>query len=222
MPYFDATPSAKTLLVLAGSKTYLLGSIAPDGGRMQITSVAIAANIATVTVSSISGAYPLVGTLITIRGSQNGSGEFNVTNAVVTAVALDQTGAGTISFALTGANIGATPDIGTLSFFPQVTGEAAVNNSFTMAGALARPSGARGQDAVFVQMSIPNPGVTALTGTIQVSNDYQNWTSTAYTLSIVGGAVGNGFAYFETTAIYVRVALTGLAGTGLVAVVINI
>jgi hypothetical protein len=222
MPYFDATPATNTLLVSAGSKTYLLGSQAPAGGKMQVSSVAIAANVATVAVASISGPYPVVGTPITILGSQSGAGEFNVTNAVVTAVSFNPAGVGTVSFALTGANLAATPDIGTLLFAPPVTGELAVNNSFTMAGALARPSGARGQDAIFMQMVLPAPGVTALTGTVQVSSDYINWTSTAFTLSIVGGAIGNGFAYFETTALYVRLALTGLTGSGPIAVLVNI
>lgn len=221
MPYFDPAPNSPTLLVSAGSKTYLLGSIAPDGGKMQVSSVAIAANVATVFVTSISGAFPIVGTPITIRGTQTGTGEFNVTNAVVTSVGLDQTGSGPIAFALTGANVSTTPDAGLLTFAPQVTGETAVNNSFTITGALSRPSGARGQDGVFAQVSLPVAGVTALTATIQVSEDKVNWLSTTSVLTVVSSAPTT-FAYFETTALYVRAALTGLAGTGPVAIVIGI
>jgi hypothetical protein len=223
MPYFNAAYNAvKALLVSAGSRTYLLGSQAADGGVMNINSVAIASNVGTVAVTGWSGNLPIVGTPITIRGTQQGAGEFNVTNVPVTAASLDATGTGTVSFALTGTNLATTADIGTLSFVPQVTGETAVNNSFTIAGALARPSGARSQNAVFAQLSLPAAGVTALTLTAQDSEDNINWTPRTETLTIVAGAVTAGSVYFETTALFVRFATSGLAGSGPVALAVSI
>lgn len=221
MPYFDAAPNAPTILVSAGSKTYLLGKIAPEGGTMYVTSVAIATNVATVGVSSFSGALPIIGTQVTIRGTSQSSGAFNVTNAVVTAVTLDATGTGTITFALTSANLSTTTDGGVLTFEPQVTGETVVNNSFTIPGALARPTGARSTNAVFAQVSLPATGVTALTATMQVSEDGNNWISTTAVLTVTGSAPTT-VAYFETTALFVRAALTGLAGSGVAVIVVGI
>lgn len=222
MPYYNAgTQSPLAIAVFPGSKTYLLGNTQADGGVFNIVNVAITTNVATVTVTGFSGNLPVVGTLITIRGSQQQTGAFNVTAAPVTAVNLDQTGAGTISFALTGANLATTADTGTLSFLPQVTGEAAVNNAQTIWGALSRPSGARSQQAVFIQGLLPAAGVTALTLTPRLSSDRINWTPATQTITL-SNTVTNGLAYFETTALFVSVALTGLAGTGPVAIEINI
>jgi hypothetical protein len=215
MPYFNAAPGSPTLLVSAGSKTYLLGSIASDGGNFYITNVALASNVATVTVTGFSGVLPVVGTLIDIRGSQQQAGAFNVTQAPVTALNLDATGAGTISFALTGANLATTADSGTLSFIPQVTGETVVAGS-TISGALARPSGARSQNAVFCQLTASS-GISALTCTMQVSSDNVNWTNTTAVLTLSAPT-----GYFETTALFVRGTLSGLTGTGTGALLVNI
>lgn len=223
MPYQNSAPSSpKAILVSAGSRTYLLGSQAPNGGTMHVTSVSIATDVATVGVSSFEGALPIVGTPVTIRGTVSGSGEFNATDAVITSVTLDATGTGTVTFALTGTNLATTADAGTLSFVPQVTGETALNNSFTIAGALSRPSGARSQQAVFAQLSLPATGVTALTVTLQESIDNVNWVPTTQTLTIVGGAAPTTPTYFETTALFIRGALTGLTGTGPVALAVTI
>jgi hypothetical protein len=223
MPFFNAASYApKSILVSAGSRTYLLGNQAADGGVMNINSVALASNVGTVAVTGWSGVLPIVGTPITIRGSQQGAGEFNISNVPVTAVSLDSSGTGTVSFALTGTNLSTAADTGTLSFVPQVTGEAAVNNAFTITGALARPSGARSQNAVFAQLTLPAVGVTALTATAQVSNDDVNWVTRTETLTVAGSAITAGSVYFETTALFVRFALTGLSGTGPVAISVAI
>lgn len=222
MPYSTYPYGVKALQVLAGSKTYLLGSVTPAGGKYLITQVALTSNVATVIVTGWEGVFPVVGTPIAVHGTASVSGLFNVTGATVTAVSLDQTGAGTISYALTGANLGTTADAGVLTFEPILTGEAAVNNAFTIAGALTRPSGARGQNAVFAQLTLPAAGVTAATVTMQLSSDNSNWVSTTNVLTIAGGAVTVGSIYFETTALYVRAAITGLTGSGPIALEVNI
>lgn len=220
MPYSTYPYGVKSLQVLSGSKTYLLGSSTPAGGKYLITQVALTSNVATVTVTGWEGVFPVVGTPIAVHGTASVSGLFNVTGATVTAVILDQTGAGTISYALTGSNLATTADAGVLTFEPILTGETAANG-FTISGALARPSGARGQNAVFAQLSLPAAGVTAATVTMQVSSDNVNWVSTTNVLTIAGSAVTVGSAYFETTALYVRGSITGLAGSGPIALEVN-
>jgi hypothetical protein len=221
MPYSTYPYGVKALAVLAGSKTYLLGNQTPSGGKFLVTFVSLASNVATVTVTGWEGVIPVVGTLIAVRGTASASGAFNVTGVPITAVALDATGAGTISYALTGANLGATEDAGTLNFEPIVTGETAAAGN-TIAGALARPSGARGQNAVFAQLTMPAAGVTAATVTMQVSSDNVNWSPTTNILTIASGAVTAGSAYFETTALFVRGAISAVTGSGPIALECNI
>lgn len=77
---------------------------------------------ATITVQIVEGNIPAVGALISIQGTQQGSGSFNVTNAAITAVSITKTtGIGTIQFALAGTvtssgdagiAIAVTPEIG--------------------------------------------------------------------------------------------------------------
>lgn len=221
MPYFDAGSTYKAIQVLPGSLTYLLGSRAPDGGVMNITNVALTTNVATVTVTGWSGALPIVGTPVTIRGSQSTSGLFNVSNIALTGATLDATGAGTVTFALTHANVTSAPDIGTLTFPPQVTGEAAVA-ARTISASLARPSGARSSNAVFAQLTLPATGVTALTATAAESIDNVNWVARTDVLTVAGSAITAGKVYFETTAPFVSFLLSGLSGSGPVAIGITI
>ena len=221
MPYTDPGSTYKAIQVLPGSITYLLGSRAPDGGTMNVTNVALTSNVATVTVTGWSGALPIVGTPVTIRGTTNTSGLFNVSNAVLTGVTLDSTGAGTLTFALTHANVVSAADTGTLTFPPQVTGETAAN-SRTISAALTRPSGARSSNAVFAQLTLPATGVTALTATAAESIDNVNWVARTEVLTVAGSAITAGKVYFETTAPFVSFLLSGLAGSGPVAIAITI
>ena len=221
MPYFDAGSTYKAIQVLPGSLTYLLGSRAPDGGTMNVTNVALASNVATVSVTGWSGALPIIGTPVTIRGSQNNSGAFNVSNIALTGVTLDATGAGTVTLALIHADVTSAASVGTLTFPPQVTGETAVAAA-TVAGALARSSGARSTDAVFAQLTQPATGVSALTATAQDSNDNVNWVTRTEVLTIAGSVITAGSVYFETTALFVRFLVSGLTGTGPIAIAISI
>ena len=62
-------------------------------------------NVASVSVFINQGPLPLVGDQITVWGTAQQSGAFNVTRAIITAVSITAaTGQGTISFALTGTN----------------------------------------------------------------------------------------------------------------------
>lgn len=221
MPYFDAGSTSKAIEVLPGSVTYLLGSRAPTGGVMNVASVAITSNVATIAVTGWSGVLPIIGTPVTIRGSQNTSGLFNVSNVALTGATLDNTGAGTVTFALTHADISTATDSGTLTFVPQVTGETAVA-ARTISASLTRPSGARSQQAVYAQLTLPSTGVTALTATAAESIDNVNWVARTDVLTVAGSAITAGKVYFETTAPFVSFLLSGLSGSGPVAIGITI
>lgn len=102
---------------------YLFGSRDPKTGpfQFQVTNVALASNIATVSVAlaggggGLAGSGPQVGAKMGVRGTQTNSGLFNVDPATVTAVTWNaSTATGTISFALTHSNVSSTADTGEL------------------------------------------------------------------------------------------------------------
>jgi hypothetical protein len=103
---------------------YLFGSreYKTDNMVFAITNVSITSNVATLTVQLESGGgptnaggigLPIVGAKMGVRGTTSNAGVFNEDPATLTATTVNAaTGAGTLSFALTNANIAATADTG--------------------------------------------------------------------------------------------------------------
>jgi hypothetical protein len=116
MPAYDNSPFKPVpKLLIPGQNSYLFGFYSQDVSptQIQVSSVAIATNVATVIGTIFGGNVPLVGSLISIRGTQTSSGAFNVTNAAITAVTfVPATSVVTITFALTHANVATTADAG--------------------------------------------------------------------------------------------------------------
>ena len=74
--------------------------------RMLVSNVALTTNVATLTVQMTEGPVPLVGSLIYVQGTQSTSGLFNVSGVALASVTISSTtGAGTLTFALTHANV---------------------------------------------------------------------------------------------------------------------
>jgi hypothetical protein len=125
-----------------------------------VTQTAIATNVATVTVTITTGPLPLVGDLITIWATSQQTGLFNVKRAIITAVNITgSTGAGTISYALTGSNQSATADAGAFLTEPGETSEALVNSS-SQPVAIQAPQG-DSQFTVPVSVTFPSLPTTA-------------------------------------------------------------
>lgn len=116
MPAYSSSPFAPTpILALPGNPAYVFGSfndrVAPS--KLQVTNVALTANVATLTVQLLEGNIPAVGSLISVQGTQSTAGLFNVTNVALASVTINATsGAGTLTFALTHANVASAADSG--------------------------------------------------------------------------------------------------------------
>lgn len=115
MPAFSNNPFATVPLAVRGVPTYLFGSynMRQANTRMLVSNVALTTNVATLTVLITEGEIPLVGSLVSVQQTQSTSGLFNVNRVPLTAVSITAaTGAGTISFALTNANVTSAADTG--------------------------------------------------------------------------------------------------------------
>lgn len=131
MPPYVGNPTAPVAMLLAGVPAYAFGSkgVGPTV-LMQVTKVAITSNVATLNVTMREGNIPSVGDLVTVRGTSLASGAFNVTNVALSGVSIDPiSGAGTITFALTHADVSTTPDAGQAYAPPSDVPEALANGT---------------------------------------------------------------------------------------------
>lgn len=220
MPAFVNSPFNPPILAMKGVPTYLWGSFDPRIGntRASLTNSALTTNVATVTVQVLDGPMPAVGNLISIINSTAGSAALNVNRSVITGVTIDSgTGAGTITFALTHANITSVADAGSVMIEPAETAEALVNNTGSVAALFQVPDGA-GQYTVPVSVVFPT-APTGVTVTLQraLKNNAAEFTndtsaqvvyaSAAYTSGpVVEATLERGYLY--------RLYVSGLTGTG--------
>ena len=115
MPAYINSPFAPPpVLLQKGVAAYLWGTYnyhqAPT--RMLVNNVALTSNVATITVQITEGEIPAVGALISVLQTQSTSGLFNVKRVAVTGATITGNGAGTITFALTHADVATAADTG--------------------------------------------------------------------------------------------------------------
>ena len=122
--------------------TYLFGQADShtEPFLFNVSQVALATDVATLTVQLVGGGggvsagvpnpVPSVGAKMGVHGTTVASGAFNVDPATVTAVTVDPiTGAGTISYAVTHADVTAVADVGQVSVQPYEAGDTVVVGS---------------------------------------------------------------------------------------------
>jgi hypothetical protein len=121
MSFYVKSPfKASPQLLVQGTPEYVFGKYNANTGSTLGNVVSDSGNGTTSTVifQIISGNIPIAGSLVTIQGSANAAGAYNVTNAVVLTVSTTVTGLCTITFAGTG-NSATTADAGQVSI-PQI------------------------------------------------------------------------------------------------------
>jgi hypothetical protein len=138
MPVYQTTPFKPPVALLkAGTPQYVWGSYDDRSSPTQgfVISDSGAATTGTLTFMVTSGNTPLVGELITVVGTSNGSGNMNVTNATILTVsaAVDAngftSGVVTVTYAISSSTFGTTSDSGQVIVPRQEVGEALVNGT---------------------------------------------------------------------------------------------
>jgi hypothetical protein len=222
MPAYVNSPFQVPKLALNGVPCYLFGTLDYKVGdtRLFLISSSLTTNVATLIVQWMSGPLPLVGQYVSVISSTNGAGSFNVTRSVLTAVAINAiTGIGTLTFALTHADIGSATDYGTVVVENAEVGDTLTNNSFSQACVYQIPDGDSqfslplavtfggtipSAVVVTLQQALRNPTATVTT---EFTNTTTNVTvaASAYTSGpVVNATLQRGYLY--------RLAVTGLTG----------
>lgn len=225
MPSYNTSPfAAIPQKLIPGQPAYLFGSwpsdVAPT--RLHVSNVALVTNVATLTVQVTAGNIPVVGALISVKGTATASGAFNVANVALTDVTLDANGAGTVSFALTHADVTATAD-GGVALIPQLQVSEAVANGASVAVGLpyAAPSGDSGQGSLTINCEVdfptlPTACVVALEGAL-VNQDSSYQTIIANVVTVATSARTNGTLSYTGKVNFVRYKISGTSGSGKIA-----
>lgn len=133
MPSYVTSPFKQPPEALSQHKVaYLFGSRNKYVGatKMYVTNVALTSNVATLTVKILDGNIPAVGSAISIESTTTASGAFNVTGVALTGVTITaSTGVGTVTFALTHANVASTADAGYATVPVPEVGETVANGA---------------------------------------------------------------------------------------------
>jgi hypothetical protein len=225
MPFFNKSPFAAAVkLLYAGVAEYLFGSWPQDKSptQMYVTSVAITSNVATVGVTVYGGDPPAVGSLISIQGTQTSAGAFNVTNVALASVSLNSAGVGTVTFALTHANVATTPDAG-ISLVPQPVQTEAIAEGASIPVAMSNNSFGGDLDRTVTAQAIFGTLPTAVTVELQGSmfNKDEDYVTIGTIATVAASAVtANGFTHVGNWLFY-RALVSGLTGTGTLAVLIE-
>lgn len=215
MPFYKDSPPAQAVLIEQGWPVYLFGSRQSIDSELDVTSVSVASNVATVGVTSWSGPLPVVGAFVSIEKTQTNSGLFNVTNLPITAVTLNAAGTDvvSISFALTNANVAVTPDIGKVHVRFAAIGEAVTSAGATSIAGTPKFGIGRSENWYSCQVYFPT-APSAATVALQGSNtnndaDFED----VATITITDG---RGTKEVQTNFQFVRFNITAVTGTGTV------
>lgn len=219
MPAYVNSPFSQQPLNMKGVPTYLWGYFDQRIGNTNayVTNTALTSDVATVTLQILNGPMPVVGAPISIINSKNGSAIFNVARALITAVDINaDTGAGTVTFALTGSNVASAADQGTVIIenaeIPETLAEGA-----SIAAAFQVPD-SDSQYTVPVSVTFPTMP-TAATVTLQravVGRDLLEWTDTTAVVTVAASAYTAGpmvEATLERGYLY-RFLVSGVTGSG--------
>lgn len=198
MPAYDKSAVHKVLALVAGIPGYVFGSWPLDVSPLEflITKVQLTTNVATITGLVIHGDIPLVGALLTVRQTQTAAGAFNVKGIAISAVSINaNTGAGTISYALTHAgDVALTNDAGKAEAQVAETSEALVNGAsipVTMPVQDPKTDSARTVSVAVAFPSLPTTATVDLQYAIfDQDSEYIKFGATVAT--VAGGAVTAG------------------------------
>ena len=181
-------------LAVAGTPSYLLGSFNDKTGPTQGYVISDASNgttTATLIFQIVSGNVPVTGSLITVVGTANGGGNFNVTNVSVTVVSTTEQGVCTCTYTIpsTATPIAQTQDFGQVIIPQPEVGETVSGSTYTsvpVARPFNNPNIQEGQ-ALTATLNLPSGGtLSGITAVLQGADiDFDSEYKTIHTFASV-------------------------------------
>jgi hypothetical protein len=220
MPAYDNSPfKALPKLLVPSQNIYLFGSLNTQisDTKFTITAVQQTTTTGTVTGAVTDGNLPIVGSFISIRGTQAGAGAFNITNALITAVSINPvSGQGTISFTMATGTVATVADSGmAIVPVPEIPEVIAVGASIACAFSANDTAGS----SVKIVAAAVNFPTIPTSATVVLQGALRNVDSEFVTLgtvaTVAAGAVTLEQAQFPNIMYeFLRLNVTALTGTG--------
>jgi len=207
MGVYQTTPfKASPTLLVQGKQEYVFGSYNDKTGPTQGFVISDASNgttTGTLIFQVTNGNVPLVGSLITVIGTANGGGNFNVTNAQILSVSSTEQGVVTVTYTIAST---ATPTTQTQDFGSVMVPQIELGDVFALSGTVssvpvaapASPSQQSGKSlSATVSLPAQQAGVastlTGVTVVIQGANfDRDDHFNTIGTICTTTAAPGTG------------------------------
>jgi len=195
MSQYQTTPFKQSpTLATAGFPVYLIGSYNDKTGPTQGYVISDASNgttTATLIFQITSGNVPAVGALLTVVGTANGGGNFNVTNAAIASVAVTEQGVCTVTYTIssTASPTQQTQDFGQVIIPQSEVGEtiAASYNSVPVCRPFNNPNVQEGQS--FTATLNFGSGISGYTAILQGADiDLDSEYQTVHTFTASGSA----------------------------------
>lgn len=184
------SPQVVTRVSTSQQPQYLFGNLNPDSQRFvfYVTNVAVTSNVATVSIAIKSGGgpnnnfVPVVGSKMGVRGTATNSLAFNVDPTTVTGITYNAAlGTGTVTYALTHANVATTVDVGEVTIWPSEVPDVVAQGSASAPLALVfTPDEDANERAVFCEAVWSGTIPTTATVKLQVANVNDNGRFLAY------------------------------------------
>jgi hypothetical protein len=185
-------------LLLQGRAEYVFGSLNDNTGATTgyVISDSAVTTTGTVVFQVVSGNVPVVGALITIVGTANSAGIFNVTNAQILTVVVTEQGVCTVTFAIASTTQASTQDYGQVQI-PQVESGDALTSAGGASIPVCVPASPSQQSGKSLSATVTFPtqqlGVastlSAVTVVVQGSNvDRDDHYNTVGTITAAGAA----------------------------------
>jgi len=175
--------------------------------RAQVTNVAAAGGTGTVQMTILEGDAPPVGGAITIRGTSQGGGIFNVTNATVLTSSFSGA-SGTVTFSLAGT-VASVGDAGQAIVTAPIVGEAAASGNKGQQFAIQPHAGGNKQNGIG-WFTVITGGPSAVSIVLQIADVDQDSEYTTVDTSIA--TAGETRFVANVTANFVRVVSTTITG----------
>lgn len=193
MPAYITSPFKPVpKLAVAGTPEYLFGSYndrtSPTLGF--VISDSAVTTTGTLTFQIMSGNIPIVGALITVVGTANASGNFNVTNGAILSVTTTSAGVCTVTYAISSSTVAAnTPDGGQVVIPQPEVGEtiAVATASVPVATPYNNPEMQQGK-SLSATVTLPNTGnLSSITVVLQGADfDVDSEYRTVHTFTTTG------------------------------------